>query len=79
MSFTMLAGATLDLGQNLVLGLGLSAINGSKLLVQIVNPQEHCINCFDVKALKTEFAYFVVSEDQEALGRIRLCPNLSTT
>ena len=31
-----------------------------------------------MKALETEFAYFVVSEDQEAPDRLRLRPNLST-
>ena len=64
--------------KNLVLGLGLSAITSSKLVVQILNRQGHCINYSDVKALETEFAYSVVSEDQEAPDGIRLGPNLST-
>ena len=64
--------------KNLVLGLGLSAITDSKLVVQILNQQGHCINYSDVKALETEFAYSVVSEDQEAPDGIRLRPNLST-
>ena len=64
--------------KNLVLGLGLSAKTGFKLVVQVLNRQGYCINYSDVKALETKFAYSVVSEDQESPDGIRLLPNLST-
>ena len=55
-----------------------SAITGSKLAVQILNKQDHCINYSEVKALETEFAFSVAENEREAPDGIKLCSNLST-
>ena len=61
--------------KNLVLGLDLSAITGSKVVVQILSRQGHCINYSDVKVLETKFAYSVESDDQKEPDGTRLRPN----
>ena len=48
--------------KNGILGLGLSAITGSKLSRQVLNRQGHCINYSEVKALETELAFSVVQD-----------------
>ena len=62
----------------MILGLGLSAITGSKLSIQVLNRQGHCINYSEVKALETEFAFSVVQDGREAPDGIKLVSHVNT-
>ena len=52
--------------KNVVLCLGLSAITGSKLDVQVLYRRSHCINYSEVKALETEFVFSAAKDDRES-------------
>ena len=60
-----------------VIGLGLASLTGSKLALQILNREGHCINYNAVKSLETEFAYSAISAEYIPDG-ICLHPGLAT-
>ena len=64
--------------KNIVLGLSISSLTGSKLVSQILSREGHAINYTELKGLETEFAYTIASEERESPDGIRLQPNLAT-
>ena len=61
--------------KNVVLGLGISAITGSKLAVQVLNRHGHRINYSEVKALETKFAFSAAKDDREIPHGLKLVSN----
>ena len=64
--------------KNVVLGLGISVITGSKLDVQVLNRHGLCINYSKVKAFETEYAFSVAKDNREIPHGIKLVSNFST-
>ena len=64
--------------KHIVTGLGLASLTGLKMLLQIVNREEHSISYTETKGLVTEFAYSISSDDHDALDGIRLLPDWAT-
>ena len=62
-------------GKNVVFGLGISTIVGSKLTVQVLNRHGHYINYSQIKALETEFVFSAVKDDREIPHGMKLVSN----
>ena len=61
-----------------VMGLGLSTLTGSKLVLRMLNRHGHCINYDEVKALETEFAYSATESDRDTPDGLSLEKGLGT-
>ncbi|XP_048857264.1 uncharacterized protein LOC125724829 [Brienomyrus brachyistius] len=64
--------------KHIAMGLGMSSLTGSKLVLQILNRAGHSISYSDAKGLETEFAYSVTSDGRDAPDGIHLLPDRST-
>ena len=64
--------------KNVAMGLGFSALTGSKLGTEILSREGHAINYTEIKGLETEFAYAVTSEYRDSPDGIHPEPNLAT-
>ena len=62
--------------KSMVLGLDISTITGSKLSVQVLNRQSHCINYSEVEKFETKLAFTAVKDDRENLYGIKFVSNL---